>query len=170
MSPTRYVVEYMLRRSPVASSLRWVVRYQVATEAFWRRSKERYSMLRCEDFIAEPRRRTIRRILELAWEETTLLPHVAEHEVKIGVNHNIWGNPSGFQTGTVEIRPEQKVSFSYKTWRQEIEHALNFPLLVRYRAILWPLVCKLVPNQNGEGSDTLEASVLRGQPGGPRAS
>jgi hypothetical protein len=37
-------------------------------------------------------------------------------------------------------------------------------------AILWPLVCKFVPNQNGEGSDTLEASVLRGQPGGPRAS
>lgn len=37
-------------------------------------------------------------------------------------------------------------------------------------AILWPLVFKLVPNYYGEGSDTLEASVLRGQPGGPRAS
>jgi len=37
-------------------------------------------------------------------------------------------------------------------------------------AILWPLVRKFVPNQNGEGSDILEASVLGGQPRGPRAS
>jgi hypothetical protein len=42
---------HMVRRSPAASSLRWVARYQVATEAFWRRSKERYSMLRYEVFI-----------------------------------------------------------------------------------------------------------------------
>jgi hypothetical protein len=167
MSPTRYVVEYMLRRSPVASSSRWVTR-NLATEAFWRRSKETYSMLRCEDFIAEPRR-TIRRILELVWEETTPLPHVAEHEVKIGVNHNIWGNPSGFQTGTVEIRPDNG-------WASHIkpgDRRLNMLLTLLYRsatAILWPLVCKLVPNQHGEGGDTLEASVLRGQPGGPRAS
>ncbi len=54
----------MVRRSPEARSLRWVARYQVATETFRRRSKERYSVLRCEVFIAEPQR-TIRRILEL---------------------------------------------------------------------------------------------------------
>ena len=40
-------------------------------------------MLRCEDFIAEPQR-TIRRMLDLAWEEATPLPHAAEHEVKMG--------------------------------------------------------------------------------------
>jgi len=106
MSPTQYVAEYMLRRGPVASALRWVVR-NLATKAFWRRSKERYSMLCCEDFIAEPQR-TIRRILELVREDTIPLPHVAEHEVKIGVNHNVWGNPSGFQTGTMEIRSDRE--------------------------------------------------------------
>jgi hypothetical protein len=41
---------HMVRRSPAASSLRWVTR-NLATETFWRRSKERYSMLRYEVFI-----------------------------------------------------------------------------------------------------------------------
>ncbi len=130
MSPTRYIVEYMLRRSPVASSLRWVVR-NVATEAFWRRSKERHLMLRCEDFTAEPQR-TIRRILELVREETIPLPHVAEHEVKLGVNHNIWGNPSRFRTGTVKIRPDREWVSRIKGGDRRLVTSLTFPLLARY--------------------------------------
>jgi hypothetical protein len=62
-------------------------------------------MLRYEDFVAEPKR-SIGRVLELVQEETAPLPHVTEHEVKLGVNHGVWDNPSRFRTGTVEIRPD----------------------------------------------------------------
>src|SRR5215208_770093 len=98
--------EYILRHSRVASASRWMAR-NLATEAFWRRSKERYLMLRYEDFVANPQR-TIRQVLELVGEGTASLPHVAKHEVKLGVNHNIWGNPSRFQTGMVEMQLDRE--------------------------------------------------------------
>ncbi len=122
--------EYMVRHSPVASSSRWMAR-NLATEALWRRSKERYSMLRYEDFVAEPQR-TIRQVLELAGEERASLPHVAEHEVKLGLNHNIWGNPSRFRTGTVKIRPDTEWTSRIKPGDSTLVSALTFPLLVRY--------------------------------------
>ena len=127
--------EYMVRYSPTASSLRWMAR-NLATEAFWRRSlkghpPERYLMLRYEDFVAEPQK-TIRRILELVGEETAPLPHAAEHEVKLGVNHNIWGNPSRFRTGTVEIRPDTEWASRMKSGDRRVSTLLTFPLLARY--------------------------------------
>jgi len=104
----------------------------LATEAFWRRSPKRYLMLRYEDFVAEPQR-TIRQVLELVREEAAPLPHVAKHEVKLGVNHNIWGNPSRFQTGTVEIRPDREWASCIKPGDRRLSALLTFPLLVRYR-------------------------------------
>ncbi len=167
MSPTRYVVEYMLRRSPVASSLRWVVR-NVATEAFWRRSKERYLMLRCGDFTAEPQR-TIRRILELVREETIPLPHVAEHEVTLGVNQNIWGNPSRFQTGTVEIRPDRGWASHIKPGDRRLSAFFNFPLTGQLRVSfsrLW-----MVRDRRGRWRvGTLKVPTSEGHPGGTRTS
>jgi Sulfotransferase family len=122
--------EYMLRHSPVASSSRWMAR-NLATEAFWRRSKERYLMLRYEDFVAEPQR-TIRRVLELVGEGAASLPHVADHEVKLGPNHNVWGNPSRFQTGTVKIRPDTEWVSRIKPGHGRLISALTLPLLARY--------------------------------------
>ncbi len=122
--------EYMLRYSPTASSSRWIVR-NLATEAFWRRSPKRYSIVRYEDFVAKPQK-TTRQILGLVGEETTPLPHMAEHEVKLGLNHNIWGNPSRFQTGTVEIRPDTEWASYIESGDMNLITSLTFPLLVRY--------------------------------------
>jgi hypothetical protein len=130
VQPDPETPEYMARYSPTASSLRWMAR-NLSTEAFWRRSPKRYSMLRYEDFVAEPQR-TIRRVLELVGEETAPLLHVAEHEVKLGVNHNIWGNPSRFQTGTVEIRPDKEWASRIDPGDERVITGLTFPLLVRY--------------------------------------
>jgi hypothetical protein len=122
--------EYMVRYSPVGSSLRWMAR-NLATEAFWRRSLKRYMLLRYEDFAAEPQK-AIRHILEFVGEERAALPHVAEHEAKLGVNHNIWGNPSRFRTGTVEVRPDKEWVFRIEPDDRRLITSLTFPLLVRY--------------------------------------
>lgn len=122
--------EYMPRHSPAVSSLRWIAR-NLATEALWRRSPERYLMLRYEDFAAEPQK-TIGRVLELVQEERAALPHVAEHEVKLGVNHNIWGNPSRFEIGTVKIHPDKEWASRIKPGDERLVSLLTFPLLVRY--------------------------------------
>ncbi len=122
--------EYMPRRSPAATSLRWTAR-NLATEALWRRSPERYLLLRYEDFVAEPRK-TLGHVLELVKEETARLPHTAEREVKLGVNHNVWGNPSRLRTGTVKIRPDREWISSMKPGDRRLVTSLTFPLLVRY--------------------------------------
>jgi len=122
--------EYMDRYSPMGSSLRWMAR-NLGTEAFWRRSPKRYLLLRYEDFVAEPQR-AVRRILGLVHEETASLPHVSEHEVELGVNHNIWGNPSRFRTGKVEVRPDREWASRIKPNDAKAITSLTFPLLVRY--------------------------------------
>ena len=88
-------------------------------------------MLRYEDFVAEPRK-TIRRVLELVQEEHTSLPHVTEHEVKLGANHNIWGNPNRFQTGLVRLRSDDEWVYQMKPYPKTLVALLTLPLLIRY--------------------------------------
>jgi hypothetical protein len=120
---------YMMQRSPAGSSLRWMAR-NLATEAFWRRSPGRYMMLRYEDFVAEPRE-ALGRVLDLLGEKASL-SHVEDHEVKLGVNHNIWGNPSRFRSGRVEIRPDTEWASRINPGDRSLITALTLPLLVRY--------------------------------------
>jgi hypothetical protein len=122
--------EYMPRRSPVGSSARWMAR-NLATEALWRNSPKSYLMLRYEDFVAKPRE-VIERVLELVKEKPAPLSHVGKHEVELGVNHNVWGNPSRFRSGTVEIRPDKEWAYHMKRGDKRLISSLTFPLLVRY--------------------------------------
>jgi sulfotransferase family protein len=158
--------EYMPLRSPAASSLRWIAR-NLATEAFWRSSPKRYLILRYEDFVAEMQA-TIARVLELVREEPISLPHVAEHEVKLGTNHNIWGNPSRLQTGTVEIRPDREWVSRVKPGDRRLVTSLTFPLLIRYG---YPLGAGEQGSTNGgdAGRDT-QTSAPEGRSGRTKSS
>ena len=125
--------EYMPRRGPAESSIRWAAR-NLATEALRRRSPgypARYMLLRYEDFVAEPRR-AIGRVLDLVGEEAASRPHVGAREVKLGVNHNVWGNPGRFRTGTVEIKPDKEWVSGIKPADARLVSLLTFPLLARY--------------------------------------
>ncbi len=125
--------EYMPRRGPAESSIRWTAR-NLAAEALRRRSPgspPRHMLLRYEDFVAEPRR-AIGRVLELVGEEAASRPHVGAREVKLGVNHNVWGNPGRFRTGTVEIKPDKEWVSGTKPADARLVSLLTFPLLARY--------------------------------------
>lgn len=122
--------EYMPQRSPVGSSVRWMTR-NLATEALWRRSPQRRLLLRYEDFVAEPRK-AIEQVMKLVGEEKAPRPHLGEDEVELGMNHNVWGNPSRFQTGKVEIRPDKEWAYRMKPGDKRLISSLTFPLLVRY--------------------------------------
>jgi hypothetical protein len=122
--------EYVPLRSPAASTLRWIAR-NLAAEALWRRSSKRYLMLRYEDFVAEPQQ-AVGQVLELVGEETAPRPHIVEHEVKLGVNHNVWGNPNRFRTGTVEISPDKEWAYHMKPGDKKLITLLTLPLLIRY--------------------------------------
>ena len=143
LQPDPETPEYTPQESPAGTSLRWAAR-NLGTEALWRRSRDRYLMLRYEDFVAEPRR-GIERALELVDEEAAPLPHVGEHEVKLGANHNIWGNPIRFQTGLVRLRPDDEWAFRMKPEDRKLITALTLPLLAHYG---YPLIA----GRQGPGS------------------
>ena len=147
LQPDPETPEYTPQESPTGTSLRWAAR-NLGTEALWLRSKGRYRMLRYEDFIAEPRR-SIQRALELVDEGTTPLPHVGEQEVKLGANHNIWGNPNRFQTGMVRLRPDDEWASRMRPEDRSLITALTFPLLARYG---YPLFAgRRVPGSGEDG-------------------
>ena len=122
--------EYMPLRGPAESSTRWTAR-NLAVEALRRRYPARYLLLRYEDFVADPRK-AVGRVLELVGEEMAPRPHVGAHEVKLGTNHNVWGNPGRFRTGTVEVRPDREWAHLMKPGDRRLVSSLTFPLLRRY--------------------------------------
>jgi hypothetical protein len=143
LQPDPETPEYIPQDTSVGTSLRWTAR-NLGTELLWRRSAKRYLRLRYEDFVAEPQK-SIERVLELVQEETAQLPHVAEHEVKLGANHNIWGNPNRFQTGLVHLRPDDE----WVSWMRPRDKALvtllTLPLLAKYG---YPVVAKAGRRKN----------------------
>jgi Sulfotransferase family len=122
--------EYMPRRGAAVSSLRWLVR-NITTEVLWRRSKERYLLLRYEDFAVDPQE-TIGRVLKLVREEEAPRRRAARHKVRLGMNHNIWGNPSRFRTGMVEIQPDTEWVSHIEPNDRRLVTLLTLALLVRY--------------------------------------
>ena len=120
--------EFMHRKPPAESAALWDS-WNVATEALWR--KKNYLRLRYEDFIADPKK-SFEHILDLLDERDANLPLASDREVKLGVSHTVSGNPNRFDTGAVELRPDE-------TWKQKMSRsdqnlvtALTLPLLHRY--------------------------------------
>jgi hypothetical protein len=128
---------YMGRRTPVRSSVNWIIS-NVAGELVFR-PQRRYLRLRYEDLAARPRE-AVERIVRLATEpagagaargEDVELPFAGERTVRLAPTHSIKGNPDRIQTGPVEIRLDDR-------WRSELEPgtrrlvtALTWPLLLR---------------------------------------
>lgn len=129
--PTTEKLAYMPRHHPVESSLEWNL-CNVATEAFWRFLPQRYMMLRYEDFVRSPRK-SVERILNLLGEDPASgLPFTSERDVRLGINHNIGGNPDRFQTGTVRLRPDAEWARRMRPRDRALVTLLTLPLLTRY--------------------------------------
>jgi hypothetical protein len=122
--------EYMPRYTAVQSALVWSA-WNLAVEAFWKRQPERYMMLRYEDFVGRPQE-SVERIRELVREEGLSLPFVAEREVRLGVNHTVGGNPNRFNTGTVELRPDEEWKAKMGRMDRRTVAMLTRPLRARY--------------------------------------
>lgn len=123
-------VYYMQQYGFVASSLLWNF-WNWATQALLQRSPDRYLRLRYEDFIDDPQK-SLRRIFELVQEEPAHLPFLTDNKVELGVNHTASGNPNRFQTGVVELRPDDEWRAKIKPLGKNVVTLLTWPLLRRY--------------------------------------
>lgn len=114
----------------LSSSVIWSVR-NLASEAFWKNYKDRYLVLRYEDFIERPKD-SIQKILNFIGEKSPNLPFITDHTVQLNSNHALWGNPSRFKTGVVELKKDDEWKEKMKASDRLISTALTWPLLMKY--------------------------------------
>jgi len=113
----------------VSSSL-WLT-WNVVTELIWRHSPQHYMFLKYEDFVRRPEE-SVERIVKMVGYSKVKLPFVDQHTVKLGVNHTVSGNPVRFQTGLVEIRPDEEWQTGMRLFDKLCVRSLTWPLLSRY--------------------------------------
>lgn len=130
LQPDRGEEGYMDQHHPTKSSLMWTV-WNAAAEALWRRSRERYLLLRYEDLVADPRAALLR-VLELVGEGDRDLPFVRGDEVDLGINHTVAGNPNRFGTGTVKLRLDDEWKRRMRLRDRALVTLLTLPVLTRY--------------------------------------
>jgi hypothetical protein len=118
-------------RSPAVSATYYGVS-NVATELMWARHQDRYLRVRYEDFVLQPIE-VVDRIAEFVGEPLDLrgvLPDGRRGE--IAGTHSAWGNPNRFDTGTIELRPDDEwVDRMDSRARRAIE-VLNAPFISHY--------------------------------------
>lgn len=134
--PDRGDGAYMQRQGPFKASLLWNL-WNVMPEAFWRRARDRYIRVRYEDFVRQPRE-TVERIVAMTGERPEGLPFVSETAVELGVTHTVAGNPSRFQTGVVEVRPDREWQEKMRTRDRLVVTAVTWPLLLRHGYLAEP--------------------------------
>jgi Sulfotransferase domain len=112
------------------SALVWNA-WNLSIERIWRRNPQRYMLLRYEDFVKSPRS-AVRNILSFLGEEEAKLPFLNEREVLLDAPHTFSGNPDRFQSGVVEITPDQRWRRKMGVVQKAAVTALTWPGLLSY--------------------------------------
>lgn len=123
------------RVPPGRSALMWTLT-NVAARAFWGRSG-RYLPVRYEDFVTEPRE-TVRRIVRFAGEDGAEPSFIDARRVRMGPTHTVYGNPSRFSHGVVELRPDVEWRERLPLRQRLLVTAATAPSLHRYGYRLVP--------------------------------
>ena len=120
-----------------SNALAWM-RRNLHSEAVRRRyAPERSLLVRYEDFVAHPQR-TLGEIVRVVGEKAGEFPFVSDKTATLHPNHNVSGNPSRFETGSVSLRIDDEWLRAQRLKDRLTTTALTWPLLLRYGYPLWP--------------------------------
>lgn len=90
-----------------------------------------YLRLRYEDFAAAPIV-SIRRTLALTGTDHTPLPFIEDHDMVLGANHNVGGNPMKHRTGAITIARDDEWRVQLGRRTRHLVSAMTAPHLMRY--------------------------------------
>jgi hypothetical protein len=139
----------LVPHGPADSTTSWVG-WNLAAEALTRRNGPgRSTLLRYEDFVANPRR-TLVELAALVGERPHDLPLDGERTAKLGGNHTSSGNPSRFKTGTIELREDTEWLTQQARADRVVATTLALPLLRRYGYPLRPKAPGSLPARANE--------------------
>jgi hypothetical protein len=121
----------------ISSTLRWIERNYSAARV-GKGNPARYSVLSYESFITKPQTSLAR-----AWRESGLmnsgisLPEL--DDLSMPANHAIWGNPSRFEVGPVNLKVDDAWKDEQSSWHSMVISLLALPGLMKYG---YPLVVR----------------------------
>ncbi|MCB0994834.1 MAG: hypothetical protein KDB21_07070 [Acidimicrobiales bacterium] len=90
-----------------------------------------YRRVRYEDVMAAPAP-FVDQVLRWCGVDPGPSPFVDDHHVRLGVNHNVAGNPSRFRSGVVELALDDEWKRAMPRWQQGAIAAALSPLLAHY--------------------------------------
>jgi hypothetical protein len=128
--PDRDVPVAMPRQPAWLTAIYWSF-WNITIEALARKAHRPYRLLRYEDLMNDPEPRA-REVLEFAGQPNGNLPFAGRHEVRLGENHTVSGNPIRFDTGTVQLRADER-------WRTQMSKLAA----VATNLITWPVRVRL---------------------------
>jgi hypothetical protein len=118
-------------RRPSVSAAYYAVS-NAATELLWARRTDRYLRVRYEDFITDPAA-VGDRLSALTGETIDLRAALPDgRHGRVDATHSAWGNPNRFDTGPVELRPDNEWKRRMRASDRLVVTALNSPFLPRY--------------------------------------
>jgi hypothetical protein len=121
----------MERRSAALSAVHYAVS-NGATEVLWARRPGRYLRVRYEDLVTDPIA-VGDAIAALVGEPLDLRAVLPDgHRGVVGPTHSAWGNPNRFETGAIEVRPDEVWRTALPRRARAVVTALDAPFLVRY--------------------------------------
>jgi Sulfotransferase family len=120
----------MPRLPPAATAAYWSA-WNLATERLAHTGHLPYLRLRYEDLVADPAAR-VGEVLALAGLPITPVPLAGDHEVELGVSHQVSGNPVRFAQGAIAIRADDEWSRAMARRDQRLVNAVTAPVRLRY--------------------------------------
>jgi hypothetical protein len=105
--------------------------WNLSIERIWRREPQRYMLLRYEDFVENPRH-AMSDVLRFLDEEETELPFFDERKVLLDASHTFSGNPDRFQSGVVEVAPDEGWRRQMSAVQKATVTVLTLPGLLNY--------------------------------------
>ena len=121
----------MPRSRPAESAAGWI-RANVAGEVMRRNyGAARSATIRYESLVASPTT-TLRAIARMVGEPFDGVDLIDDRVITLKGNHTVWGNPSRFKTGAIEIRNDDVWKRDLPTRDRLVSTAMSLPLLARY--------------------------------------
>jgi hypothetical protein len=115
----------------VGSTIRWTGRNAFSELVRLGRGFRRSSMVRYEDFVADPQS-TLEDIISMVDQTPGVLPLAEGRSLKLGTNHTVLGNPNRFSKGLVPLKEDDEWQYQQGLGARFTATTLSAPLLLRY--------------------------------------
>jgi hypothetical protein len=130
LSPSKGPNQYMRTHGPANAAIFWNV-WNLQAEGLGSLPIASYTQLRYEDFIASPSG-ALKTIVRLVGGERVTIPPISNGRIVIHPTHTVSGNPSRFQTGSIELRLDSAWQAELEVRRRWVVNVLAGPFMGRF--------------------------------------